>query len=72
MDATETKLADWATKHGVNYGLVRTQMLPGDVETVAKQLRYARENNAPEETRCVLFWMRLLESRVATVVKAAA
>ena len=73
MDATETKLAAWAKCKGLNYALVRTQMQPGDVEAIAAHLRYAREHpeHTDAEVRCVVFWMRLLESRAAAVVKAA-
>lgn len=74
MNETETKLAKWAEKQGLNYALVRTQMIAGDVEFAAAQLKYARENpqHTDAEVRCVVFWMRLLESRAAAVVKAAA
>ncbi len=74
MDETETKLARWAEKQGLNYALVRTQMAPGNVEFVAAQLKFARENpeHTDAEVRCVMFWLRLLESRARAVVRAAA
>lgn len=74
VNETETKLAKWAEKQGLNYALVRTQMVPGDVEFVAAQLKWARENpeHTEAEIRCVVFWMRMLESRAKAVVRAAA
>ena len=59
MDATEAKLATWATKRGIDYSAARRVMLPGDVEACAAQLRYSREHKAPEEAECVAFTLKL-------------
>lgn len=71
MDATEKKLAEWTAKQGIRFNLVRTQMIPGDIEAAAEQLKYAREHKAPEESACVVFWMRILEKRAAAMQVAA-
>lgn len=71
MDATEKKLAEWAAKQGIRFNLARTQMIPGDIEAAAEQLKYAREHKAPEESACVVFWMRILEKRAAAMQVAA-
>lgn len=59
MDATETKLAAWATKRGIDYSAAKRVMLPGDVEAMAAQLRYSREHNAPAEAECVALTLKL-------------
>jgi hypothetical protein len=46
-------------------------MIPGDIEAAAEQLKYAREHKAPEESACVVFWLRLLEKRAASMQVAA-
>lgn len=40
--STETKLAEWARGKGIKWELARTQMIPGDIEAAAEQLKYAR------------------------------
>lgn len=65
--STETKLAEWARGKGIKWELARTQMIPGDIEAAAEQLKYAREHKAPEESACVVFWMRRLEKRAAAM-----
>lgn len=65
MNAVELKLADWARGRGINFSLAYAQMIPGDCDAAAKQLKYARENKADVEVKCVDFWLRLLEKRGA-------
>lgn len=65
MSKLEEKVADWARNKGISWTLVKTQLVPGDIEAAAEHLKIARANNAPEEANCVLFWMRLLEARAS-------
>lgn len=65
MNAVEQKLADWSRGRGINFSLAYTQMIPGDCEAAAKQLKYAREHKAEVEVKCVDSWLRLLEKRGA-------
>ena len=67
MSDIESKLAEWARGKGINWTLARTQMIPGDCEAAAEQLKYAREHKAPEEVACVVFWLRILEKRAAAM-----
>lgn len=67
MNDVEQKLATWARSKGINFALAYTQMIPGDCEAAAEQLKYAKENKAPEEVACVVFWLRLLEKRGAAM-----
>lgn len=71
MSEIETKLAAYASSKGINWALARTQMIPGDCDAAAEQLKYAREHKAPEESACVVFWLRLLEKRAAAMQVAA-
>lgn len=68
---TETKLAEWAKKQGIRFDLAKTQMIAGDIEAAAEQLKFAREHKAPEESACVVFWMRILEKRAAAMQVSA-
>lgn len=65
MNAVEMKLADWARGRGINFSFAYAQMIPGDCEAAADQLKFAREHKAQEEVTCVDFWLRLLEKRGA-------
>lgn len=71
MADIETKLAEWARKQGIRWEMAKTQMIPGDIEAAAEQLKYARERKAPEESACVVFWLRILEKRGAAMQVAA-
>jgi len=63
MDETESKLAAWATKHGINYARARRQMTSECPGAFAAQLRYARESKAPAEVECALLCLRLMAAR---------
>lgn len=67
MNETESKLSAWAGSKGINFALARTQMIPCDCEAAAEQLKHAREHKAPEESACVVFWLRILEKRAAAM-----
>lgn len=64
----EDQLGAWAARHGIDFSLARTQLLPGDAEQGIAQLRHAKEHKSQADVDSVVTWLRLLEERACNQV----